>query len=355
MELYHLSHTDLDGYGCQLITRFLTPKVFANTHFYNANYGKEVMTRLYEMCDDFYESGHKEAMLLISDLNLTLEECAALEEEISDLRNNEGRIVSLQLLDHHASGQDSANAHKWYHLNNDLCATKITYQFFNKSYPDIYKQQAWLPTLVEVVNAIDLWKEDEAGFEMGKVLMRMIVETREINRFMFDSAHREYKLNMLTKAQEFLQQDRGHIALDNAIHRLKKEVLGGSLESDTLDNIGSQAQVELLCKMQKECEIFCDGHRGFLSYGIGNISVLANAFLRRCADFDFFIDVGMRGSVSLRSNDKCDVSKIAHDYFRGGGHKNASGGRIDSFKESFLYREIKESVLKHIAEVEADE
>ena len=160
---------------------------------------------------------------------------------------------------------------------------------------------------------------------------------------------------MLTKAQEFLQQDRGHIALDNAIHRLKKEVLGGSLESDTLDNIGSQAQVELLCKMQKECEIFCDGHRGFLSYGIGNISVLANAFLRRCADFDFFIDVGMRGSVSLRSNDKCDVSKIAHDYFRGGGHKNASGGRIDSFKESFLYREIKESVLKHIAEVEADE
>ena len=338
MELYHLSHTDLDGYGCQLITRFLTPKVFANAHFYNANYGKEVMTRLYEMCDDFYESGHKEAMLLIS-----------------DLRNNEGRIVSLQLLDHHASGQDSANAHKWYHLNNDLCATKITYQFFNKSYPDIYKQQAWLPTLVEVVNAIDLWKEDEAGFEMGKVLMRMIVETREINRFMFDSAHREYKLNMLTKAQEFLQQDRGHIALDNAIHRLKKEVLGGSLESDTLDNIGSQAQVELLCKMQKECEIFCDGHRGFLSYGIGNISVLANAFLRRCADFDFFIDVGMRGSVSLRSNDKCDVSKIAHDYFRGGGHKNASGGRIDSFKESFLYREIKESVIKHIKGVEDDE
>lgn len=350
MELYHLSHTDLDGYGCQLVTRFLEKHAFQKIYFYNANYGKEVLTRLYEMCDDIYENKTKEALLLISDLNLTLEECAILEEEVDDLRTNESRIIHLQLLDHHASGQDSANTYRWYHLNNEWCATKITFDFFQKRHPAVYTPHNDLTTLVDVIDAIDLWKEDDGGFEMGKVLMRMIVETKEINRFMFDCAHRDYKLDMLIKAQNFLNDAHGHIALDNAIHQLKKELLGGSLHSDTLDNISSQAQVKLLCNMGKQCEFFCNGYRGFLSYGIGNISVLANAFLRRCDDFDFFMDVGTRGSVSLRSNDKCDVSEIARIYFRGGGHKNASGGRIESFKESFSYKEIKDCVIKHITE-----
>ncbi len=350
MELYHLSHTDLDGYGCQLLTRFLSPTLFKNTHFYNANYGKEVMARIYEMSDDFYESHEKEAMFLISDLNLTLDECRILEEEIEDLRQ-EGKKITLQLLDHHASGQDSADNYKWYFLNNEQSATKITYNFFNKNYKNILKNSHdWLESMVDVIDAIDLWKEESFGFEMGKVLMRMIVETKEINRFMFDAAHRNYKLDMLIKSSAFLQQDNGHIALDNHIHALKKELLGGSVDGDTLDNIASEAQVKLLCDIQKKCEFWCDGQKGFLSYGIGNISVLANAFLKKCSDFDFFIDVGTRGSVSLRSHDNCDVSEIAKIYFKGGGHKNAAGGRIDSFRESFLYKEIKEHVLKHISE-----
>ena len=34
MKLFHISHTDLDGYGCQLITN-----EFLKWFFYNANYG----------------------------------------------------------------------------------------------------------------------------------------------------------------------------------------------------------------------------------------------------------------------------------------------------------------------------
>lgn len=30
--------------------------------------------------------------------------------------------------------------------------------------------------------------------------------------------------------------------------------------------------------------------------------------------------------------------------FNGGGHRNASGGKIDGFKESFNYKDIKEQV-----------
>ena len=38
MKLFHLSHTDLYGYGCQLITQ----EYFKEASFYNANYGIEV-------------------------------------------------------------------------------------------------------------------------------------------------------------------------------------------------------------------------------------------------------------------------------------------------------------------------
>ena len=38
MKVFHLSHTDLDGYGCQ----FIAKEFFSHIAFYNANYGKEV-------------------------------------------------------------------------------------------------------------------------------------------------------------------------------------------------------------------------------------------------------------------------------------------------------------------------
>ena len=38
MKLFHISHTDLDGYGCQLITK----EFFKDGFFFNATYGVEV-------------------------------------------------------------------------------------------------------------------------------------------------------------------------------------------------------------------------------------------------------------------------------------------------------------------------
>jgi oligoribonuclease NrnB/cAMP/cGMP phosphodiesterase (DHH superfamily) len=46
----------------------------------------------------------------------------------------------------------------------------------------------------------------------------------------------------------------------------------------------------------------------------------------------------------MRANNKADVSTIAKKLFNGGGHANASGGRFDDFKDSFIYDEIKEQV-----------
>lgn len=38
MKIYHLSHTDLDGYACQFVVNFY----FKNVVFFNSNYGREI-------------------------------------------------------------------------------------------------------------------------------------------------------------------------------------------------------------------------------------------------------------------------------------------------------------------------
>jgi oligoribonuclease NrnB/cAMP/cGMP phosphodiesterase (DHH superfamily) len=56
------------------------------------------------------------------------------------------------------------------------------------------------------------------------------------------------------------------------------------------------------------------------------------------------MDVGFRGTISFRANGKLDVSKLSKELFNGGGHKNASGGRILNFKDIYLYEDAKEIV-----------
>ncbi|QOQ98067.1 DHH family phosphoesterase [Helicobacter winghamensis] len=346
MEVYHLSHIDLDGYGCQMVSREFYRQAFkeCNLHFYNANYGKEVAARLEQIYKSIKaQSIGSKAHILVSDLNLTLEECERLTQVVLEL-NLSGFSVTFELLDHHKSGQECAQKYAWYVLDTKRCATKIVYDTLLMRYGLSDSTRAWLESMVAMINSIDLWLENGFAFEFGKVAMRLIVEAKELNRFMFDDEDRTYKLALLSESAKFLSQDNGHILLDNAILEMKKCFLKGSLLSDTLDNLASRYQCELLAQKAESCSVYWGGYWGFLSYSIGNISVLANLFLKNNPQFDFFIDVSARGNVSLRANNACDVSLLAKKCFNGGGHPNASGGKIEGFKESFVYADIKECV-----------
>lgn len=347
MQIYHLSHIDLDGYGCQMVSKEIYTYAFDSValYFYNANYGKEVSARLEQIYRQIKQNRNikDKAHILISDLNLTLEECKNLVQSILELNLN-GFEVTFEVLDHHKSGQECAQTYEWYHLDTQRCATQIVYDTLLARYGLCDFVQRWLTPMVEMINSVDLWQENGFGFEFGKVAMRLIVECKELNRFMFDNEDRNYKLTILKDSARFLTQEKGEILLDNAILEMKKCFLGGSLLSATLDNLASSFQCNLLAQKIERCSIYYGKYRGFLSYSIGNISVLANLFLKNNPQFDFFIDISARGNVSLRANNQCDVSLIAHKFFNGGGHANASGGKIEGFKESFIYEDIKEYV-----------
>jgi len=341
MKLFHLSHTDLDGYSCQLITK----EFFKEGFFYNANYGLEVKLSIKKILNDIEEFKEQEILLIISDLNLTFNESKDLDKEIIKL-NNEGFNIKLQLLDHHATGKKSAEAFDWYFLDTKRCAAKIVYDYICEEYEGFsLDTSSWLKPLIDSVNSIDIWLDDEIkNFEFGKVLLSMISKVREINNILFPDLNREFRLHLLKESSKYLEKENGNIKLDNDIHVLKKRFLMQDDKDDTIDNLSAKYLVNSLEKLKDKLTVTYKGHKGLLTYTLGSISIPANAFLKANDDYDFFIDIGKKGNTSLRADGVVDVSYIAQKLANGGGHVNASGCKFDDFRESINFDDVKKFV-----------
>ena len=343
--IYHLSHTDLDGYSCQLVMRYTPYKLFN----FNANYGAEVKQKL-DMILEGIKKENVSATIMITDLNLTADESRWLNKEVNSL-NESKKDITLLLLDHHGSGEDSANKYPWYFLDVERCATKITYDYVKENFE--FDEPTWMNKYVNIVNAVDLWKmEEHDNFEYGKVCMRLVTETRELNKVMFADIDNNYKISLLLEAVKYIDEENAPVVLDEKIHMIKKEFFKDA-ENNTLDNLATKFIVKLLGDARAEKTIYYKGYRGFLSYGVGNTSIVGNGFLLAYPEYDFIVDVSFRGTMSLRANNKVSVSKISKEWAGGGGHPNAAGGRIQGFKEQYRYDKVKKQIQSIIDEKES--
>ncbi len=340
MKLYHLSHIDLDGYGCQMVTK----EYYKDINFYNSNYGNEITQKIEQIFYDIEKNDKEKNIILITDLNLSFEQATILDKQIKD----EKRDIELILLDHHKTGRECSKKFDWYFLDEKRCATKITYDYFSKKFIKNEK----LAKFVDVTNAIDIWLSNDKYFELGKVCLKLVSDSKEVNRVMFPKENNEYIFSMLENSYEYYNQAKANIALDNALHKLKKKFFKGFSIDDTLDNLISKYIVALLANKKEQMSIYYKGAKGILTYSISNVSVIGNDFLVKNPDFDFFLNINSRRNISLRGNGKVDVSIIAGELGGGGGHANASGGIIKSFKDSFLYDTIKKQVEDAIKKIE---
>lgn len=330
MKFFHLSHTDLDGYSAQ----FVTKSYFENIIFFNSNYGKEIEEKFTQILSLI---GDEEAVVLITDLNLTLKQCEDFENSLKDKK------AKLFLLDHHQSGLECSNKFNWYYLDNSRCATLITYDFF----ASLYGEKENLHRYCKMVNAVDIWLKDDKYFEFGKVCLNLIANSKEINKVMFSDESVKYMFFLIEKANEYMWSQNAHINLDDDVHKIKKEYFFKD-KNDTLSNLISTYIVNNLSLQKDKFSIKYKEFKGILTHNIGNTSVIGNDFLVTNPEFDFFMDVSSKKTVSLRSNNKVDVSKVAAELFNGGGHKNASGGFFANFKDSFDYENIKNQIQDHI-------
>ena len=348
MKLFHISHTDLDGYGCQLITK----EYFKEAFFYNANYGLEVKLSIKKVLEQILEYKEEEILILISDLNLTFQEAKDLDADINKL-TNDGYKIKLQLLDHHISGKKSAETFSWYYLDDKRCATKIVYDYIFEEYEGFDSTvSSWLNPLVNAINAVDIWLEHEIkNFEFGKVLMSMITKVREINNILFADLNREFRFYLLKEAAKYIDEIDGHIKLDNDVHFMKKDFLKLNDKDDTLDNLSATYLVKTLEDVKDDLTVIYKGHKGLLTYCLGSISIPANAFLRANPQYDFFIDINKKGNASFRADGKVDVALMATKLANGGGHVNASGCKFEDFKEVIDFAEVKTYVQNKLDKI----
>ena len=345
--IYHLSHIDLDGYACQ----YLTVQCFENIVCYNANYGPEVTARLEEIVhkieqDKFVRGENTEALILITDLNLSTKEANWIEKEAIRIG------VKLQLLDHHATGANTAERFAWYTLDTSRSATRITYDWLKRHY-DFDLDHTFLH-IVQAVNAVDIWLNQDTLFEYGKVMLGMISGAKEINRILFPDEDRALKLSLIEAAKQMADDADAPIKLDDALHRIKKSFFMREA-NNTKDNLVAFYVTDLLGIDKARLTIHYKGYKGILGYNIGNTSIIGNTFLVNNPDYDFYMDINFRGHFSLRSNNKLDVSKMAEHIGGGGGHPNASGGKIDTYKDSFVYAQVRQFIQDYINEKCAQE
>lgn len=338
--VYHLSHIDLDGYGCQ----YLTQQCFCHIDCYNANYGPEVTARLTEIIkkieqDKFLHGDKVESLILITDLNLTTKEGGWIEKEAIRIG------AKLQLLDHHASGASTAERFAWYKLDTTRCATLITYDWLQQHYD--FDKTNDLAGIAKAINAIDIWVSDDVLFEYGKVMLGMISGAREINRILFPAQDRAFKLYLIEAAKQRLNEENGPIQLDDDLHQIKKSFFRQT-QNNTKDNLVASYVTVLLTTDKQRLTINYKGYKGILGYNVGNTSIIGNACMVENDDYDFYMDINFRGHFSLRSNNKLDVSTMASHIGNGGGHPNASGGKIDGYKDSFVYAEVRKFVQDFI-------
>jgi len=337
---YHLSHIDLDGYGCQ----YLSTKCFNNIVCYNANYGPEVTARLSEIIkqieqDKFLYGDELEATVLITDLNLTTKEANNIEKEVVRVG------AKIQLLDHHGTGKSASERFAWYKLDTSKCATLITYHWLQEHFE--FDKENSFTNIVKAINAIDIWVDDDEFFEYGKVMLGMISGAREIGRVLFPSEDRAFKFSMIEEATKRVSTEDAPIKLDNDLHQIKK-IFFKQDKNNTKDNLVAQFVTNLLTQNRQRLTIDYKGHKGILGYNIGNASIIGNACMVTNDDYDFYMDVNFRGNFSLRSNNKLDVSQMAAHIGNGGGHPNASGGKIEGYKDSFVYGDVRKFIQKYI-------
>lgn len=326
--LYHISHIDLDGYGCH----YVTSKVFTDIKFINANYNKSIEDTLVNLFSELSlledPSIHE---ILITDINIS-ESQALMVDTFSNFFK-----VKVTLLDHHGTGKPSGDKYHWYHLVEDVCATNLTYQYF---YPilenklDVFELKN-LDYLVDSIDSYDMWREDSPLFSKGKLLNSLILDNKSRFSKLIDGEIHKYIFFMFS---ELGRQISMHPVsyIEKNFYDISKSFLKNKIsdtyfynEDHTLGYLFNRYVFESVdYSLFPIVELNGLTGRVFTDMYGGLFQDFSHFYLNEISDTSFVVHISERGQLSFRSVGDVDVSFISQKYFGGGGHPNAAGGSL---------------------------
>lgn len=325
--IYHISHIDLDGYGCQIITK----KHFKNKKikFYNCNYGNVILNILNNILLDIKENKYKNNQLIITDINLSMD-IANYVDNVFVKKNK----IKVLLLDHHITGSDVAKRYKWYILNDSMCASKMTQLHFKVTE---------LEDFANYVNVQDLWYDKHHFFSQANFIADIAYKGYEFPDMIEEESYK-YKIFTIKEVFYKFRKNWSIKKIQKNFIDIQEKFLLTTLDKSYVRNKNISIEHKFVkyiyekIKFKNHNIIQLDNSKGFVFFELSSniFQQIAHMFLNDFIDkIDFVIYINKYGRVSLRSigdTSNKNVSLIASKYFYGGGHFNSAGGSLFNHK-----------------------
>lgn len=321
--IYHLSHTDLDGYGAQ----FMLKAAGLQTHCFNADY-RDIPLAVDKIVEQIIEAGEP-ASLLMTDLNLTLDQAEQIDRRIKKLKVP----TTLQLLDHHATGADCAAKFDWYYLDTERCATKLAFESVADLMPEAQREQFALRA--DFVDMGDRWLKDELLFRKALYLLGLVMQDDHLAPPLSD-LKRQYRFHLIEWFFQAHERGENLEAIERGLYDARKKFLDGRIDDAQINNpelpLNDKFHI-LAASVLDETTVpllDIDGVRTgvFFNWPHDVWRGVIMDMMETRQKMDMAIGVRGNGKLSLRANPGVDAGAISAKYFRGGGHPGAAGGEL---------------------------
>lgn len=343
MRLTQITHHDLDGYGastvaaaCAEVARVVHVPRYADV---GPVFDEEVK-RLAKA--DAAET------LLVTDLGLEEQTIAGLKRFAAMNRRREERKHCLVVLDHHASSIDQltrqglepvpdpdraglsradlGDPEVAVLIDGDSCATAMT--FAHRALFAAREPDCDLGALVAAVDALDLWRKDSPAFRGGLALDELFWESVSSFVPVGHPWHDRFVSDFLRAAAEALRDGASPADLERRGGSIRAGVVDALLRDEPGDDPSLTTRMRMARALARSDALFRPLKDGtLLSFG------LDSGTFQRVSDLIMdagrttrVVNVQRTGNLSFRSNDgtALDGARL----FRGGGHRDAAGGRL---------------------------
>ncbi len=211
-------------------------------------------------------------------------------------------------------------------IDGDSCATRMTFAhraLFSSREPD-----SDLGALIEAVDALDLWRKDSPAFPGGLALDELFWDSVSSFVPVGHPWHDRFVSGLLLAAAEALREGASPAELERQAVTLRAGVVDALMRGEPGDEPALTTRMRLALALARSDTLFRPLKDGtLLAFG------LDSGLFQRVSDL--IMDVGRAtrvvnvqrtGSLSFRSNDgtALDGARL----FRGGGHRDAAGGRL---------------------------
>ncbi|MDP4004355.1 dimethylmenaquinone methyltransferase [Methylobacterium sp. NEAU K] len=346
MRLIQITHHDLDGYGactvasaCALVERVVHVPRYSDV----GPVFEDEIRRL-------GRTGERET-LLMTDLGLEEQTIAGLKKFAAmNRRREEGGKHRLVVLDHHASSLDQLRRQGLEPaadgerpglsridlgdpeiavlIDDGVCATRMT--FDHRSLFATHEPATDLSALLAAIDAVDLWRKDSPAFPGGLALDELFWETVSSFVPVGHPWHESFVSGLLVGAAAALRDGASPAELERRALAIRADVVEALLRDAPDDDPALTTRMRLARALARSDALFRPLKDGtLLSFA------LDSGTFQRVSDLIMdagrakrVVNVQRMGTLSFRSNDgtALDGARL----FRGGGHRDAAGGRLQS-------------------------